>query len=122
MTRMCGTKVFVLDVSPGFAVQLGVAVALLGEVLDEHFLKRVSVSTCQHGEGEEVCLTAATVMTKAALFEHMFMSGSWAIIFLTLETASVGCEKLLSPSQELDLRGSNVCPVTSFLGGMAVVL
>ena len=53
MTRMCGTKVFVLDVSPGFAVQLGVAVALLGEVLDEHFLKRVSFAVPRHGGGRE---------------------------------------------------------------------
>ena len=32
-------------------------------------------------------LTVASVITNAALFEHMDMSGSWATIFLTLDTA-----------------------------------
>lgn len=34
-------------------------------------------------------LTVAKVMTKAALFEQMLMSGSTAMIFLTLDTACV---------------------------------
>lgn len=37
--------------------------------------------------GRKSGLTVAKVMTKAALFEQMLMSGSTAIIFLTLDTA-----------------------------------
>lgn len=35
--------------------------------------------------------TAARVMTKAALLEHIWTSGSWLMIFLTLDTGRGMC-------------------------------
>lgn len=61
---------------------------LLCEVLDEHFLRIiVSVPTvkkyaCSWSDSH----TVANVMANAALFEQTLMSGSTAMIFLTLDT------------------------------------
>lgn len=46
---------------------------------------RCQLRSKARGSGREG-LTAARVMTKAALLEHMEMSGSCAMIFLTLDT------------------------------------
>lgn len=84
------TYVFVLDVSPRFAFQLGQVLGLCGEMLDEHFLypevrfwfgSWTAALTCSPRD-----LTVANVMTNAALLEHTVMSGSTAMIFFTLVT------------------------------------
>lgn len=83
---MLRTDVFVLNISTGFAVKLCLRMALLCQMLDEHFLEElVSKMSGREMAGR----TVANVMTKAALLEHMWMSGSWPMIFLTLETG--GC-------------------------------
>lgn len=71
-------------------------------------------------------LTVAHVMTKAALLEHMAISESWPMIFLTLDTderwlAGDRQGPSLGNAGECS-RGSWVCPVGSFRGGMADVL
>lgn len=40
------TNVFVLNVSSRLALELGLSVGLVGEMLDEHFLPRVSRHVC----------------------------------------------------------------------------
>ena len=67
-----GTKISVLNVTAGFALGFDDIVALLGYILDEHFL--VSISRCRMKE--RVKRTVAKVMTNAALFEHMLISES----------------------------------------------
>lgn len=68
---------------------------LLSEMLDEHFLcenARVSWRDETYGKtglgraSRKRRRTAASVMTKAALLEHIWTSGSWLMIFLTLDT------------------------------------
>lgn len=100
------TEVFVLDIPPWLALQLGHVLALLGHVLDEHLLHTASVravmvlSPHMHrleprkireaihrknlARGGE--RTVANVMTNTALFEHSCTSGSTAMVFLTLVT------------------------------------
>lgn len=61
--------------------------ALFCEILNKHLL-RVTVSgyvKAMDG-GPPSILTVAKVMAKAALLEQILMSGSTAMIFLTLDT------------------------------------
>lgn len=62
-------------------------------------------------------------MTKAALLEQTVMSGSTAMIFLTRVTGGelAGVDVENGEFRECS-RGSWVWPVTSFRGGIAVVL
>jgi hypothetical protein len=72
--------------------------------------------------GEGGGRTVAMVMTKAALLEQMLTSGSTAMIFLTRVTGRVVSVCGKGGRRREGVRGSWVWPVTSFLGGMAVVL
>lgn len=64
---------------------------LLCEVLDEHFL-RIIVNPYVEGKRMKMegsrsgSPTVANVIANAALFEQTLMSGSTAMIFLTLDT------------------------------------
>jgi hypothetical protein len=57
--------------------------ALLGKVLYEHFLSKVRDEVSENN----CLLTVASVITNAALFEHIAISESCAMIFLTRATA-----------------------------------
>lgn len=71
-------------------------------------------------------LTVARVMANAALFEQMLISGSTAMIFLTLDTERPALVSELMSSLTLWVddcsHGSWTVPVTSFRGRMGVVL
>lgn len=84
------TDVLVLDVASGLAFKFCLGMRFLSEMLDEHFLhgnkkSRVSWERWEIRGGERR-RTVAKVMTKAALLEHIWTSGSWLMIFLTLDT------------------------------------
>ena len=64
-------------------------------------------------------LTVAKVITNAALLEHMLISVSRPIIFLTLDTILVSIQK---HREARALHGSWLEPVASLRGGIAVVL
>lgn len=67
-------------------------------MLDKHLLLSVSVMLAVWVKGYEH--TAARVITKAALLEHRPISGSCAMIFLTLETGGYVKWWLLGASRQ----------------------
>lgn len=85
------TQVLVLYVPAWFPVELGHVMTLLCEVLDEHFLRIIlsvpveEMRMKMEGSWSD-SHTVANVIANAALFEQTLMSGSTAMIFLTLDT------------------------------------
>lgn len=59
---------------------------LLGQVLNEHLLYGISIARLEPLVSR--WLTVARVMTNAALFEHILISESSVIIFLTRDTSA----------------------------------
>jgi hypothetical protein len=106
-----------LDVAARLSLGFDYIMTLLGHVLDEHLLVGINLMLFDKDDQEP---TVANVITNAALFEHMFMSWSSAIIFFTLDTEIVS---MFNRRRRLwSLRGSCAWPVGSLRGGMAVVL